>query len=413
MKKLTAAAAFVCGALITPFLNAQYHTGAVYSQTQFTEAPQSVCGGTVYDPEIFVLPDQDLQMLAQGPHNNIVDKFYAFRRENSNGQWSGQPIDNPATPGADYATPAMAGQYARCGYAPSGSVKGPGPIASPSVVHDVVADKYFMAYSGGNADGITGRLYWATSTDGLNWTHYSVGAGSQLITPIVYPFHHEICDVDPVVGGSGIGQVEMVLNGGYFMIWLRYGHDENDPDGTLFDAERIAFRISYDSNSASGLGSTRQIWYDGQWRNHSGKLVWNYDRCNGTQCPAQSGDFILAPHQSVQNMKFGAGDIKYDPTLYFLGYWVHFAQESIAGDPIEWEYSDLTTPEWTHGGTVDLTTVYQAYPNAQIYYPGLYFYSAWEGGLTGDYLFIPLDPGNSCTAGDFAGLRIVATQLLK
>jgi hypothetical protein len=306
------------------------------------------------------------------------------------------------------ATPAIGGAYARCGYSPTGTN---GPIASPSVVHDTANGKYFMAFSGGNADAITGRVYWARSTDGLTWTYYNLNAGSQLITPLVYPVYHEICSVNAVNGGSGIGQVEMVLDRGYFIMWLRYGHDLNDAGGTLFDYERIAYRISYDPSSPTGLGSTRQIWYDGAWRNHSGKLVWNYDRCNGSQCPAATGDFILAPHHSVQSMKFGAGDVKYDPNLFFTGYWAHFSQ-SVAGDPIEWEYSDLLTPEWTHGGTLDITTVLQAYPGAQIYYPGVYFYSAFAGGVVGDYILIPIDRGNSCSA-DFGGTRIVTAQLLK
>jgi len=65
------------------------------------------------------------------------------------------------------------------------------------------------------------------------WSNYSVNAGSELPTPIVYPVHHEICNVAVGTGGSGVGQVEVVLNG-----------------------------------------------------NYSGKLVWDYDRCNGAQCPA-------------------------------------------------------------------------------------------------------------------------------
>lgn len=405
MRQVPAVVAFALGILLAPFVSAQYRTGIVYTQTLYTEYPQPVCGGTVYDPEIYVLPDKDLQVYAQGPHNNTVDTFYSFRREHSNGAWSGTPTE-PHTA----AKPAIGGPYARCGYSPEGTT---GPIASQSVVHDTIGGRYFMAFSGGSADAITGRVYWASSTDGLHWTYYNFNAGSELITPVIYPVHHEICDVAPRIGGSGVGQLEMVLDGGYFVLWLRYGHDLNDEGGTLFDYERLAFRIAYDPTAPSGLGSKRQIWYDGAWRDHSGKFVWNYDRCNGGQCPAGPGDFVLAPHHSVQNMKFGPGDVKYDPNLFYWGYWVHFAQQDIAGDPIEWEYTDLRTPEWSHGGTVDITTVLEAYPGAQIYYPGVYFYSGWEDGVPGDYIFIPIDPGDSCTMGDYGGLRIVTAQLLR
>ena len=405
MRKITVVLALAAGVLTVLSAGAQYRTGDVYTQTQYTEFSGSPCGGTVYDPELFVLPDGDVQMFAQGPHASIVDKFYAFRRDSKSGQWSG----SPTAPGVS-AAPAIEGEYMRCGYSPDATN---GPIASPSVVRDPFRGRYFMAFSGGNADAITGRVYGATSKDGVDWTYYDAGAGRELITPIIYPVHHEICNVARNTGGSGVGQLEMVLDGGYFIFWLRYGHALNDAGGTLFDYERIAFRISYDPNAESGFGSTRQIWYDGAWRNHSGKLVWDYNLCEDGPCrPAAPGDFILGRHRSVMNMKFGAGDVKYDSTLFYWGYWVHFAQ-SVAGEQIEWEYSDLRTPEWIDGGTLDVSTVLQAFPGAQIYYPGLYFYNAWHGGVQGDYIFIPLDPGNSCTVADYGGLRIVAAQLLK
>ena len=68
-----------------------------------------------------------------------------------------------------------------------------------------------MAYSGGNADNITGRVYWAVSSDGIAWSRYAVNAGTEGITPIIYGKYHDECSavgdwpkrddgsVDPIV----------------------------------------------------------------------------------------------------------------------------------------------------------------------------------------------------------------------
>jgi hypothetical protein len=328
-------------------------------------------------------------MYGQGNNSDrAVDEVFGFRRT---GNWQ-VPAGN--------GVPAWQGQYTRCSYSPTT----PGSLASPSIVK--VDSTYYMAYSGGNADNITGRVYWATSTDGLTWTSLTVGAGSEGITPIIYGWLHDECTgLDGVSTASGVGQVELAYDTpGYFYFFLRYGHYANGVQQSPI-GERIAFRINRDTSAPGDLGSTREIYYDGAWTSNSGKFVWTYD--NHT---AYGTDQVLTPGHSATSMGFGAGDVKYDPQLDapIGGEWVHFYQAE-AGQPIYWEWTrTLNNPTWNVGGMVDLSTVTSAYPTATVYYPGLYFYSPLLGGLTGSYLFLPIQ--DTC-GGDFGGLHVISSSL--
>lgn len=172
-----------------------------------------------------------------------------------------------------------------------------------------------------------------------------------------------------VNAASGVGQVELV-NEGYFYFFIRYGHYSN---GVQIGAERLAFRIAYDPSAPGSLGSQRQIFYDGTWRNNSGKLVWDYDKCGGQQCPPSPGDFVLSPNHGLHRMGFGGGVVRFDPYFSF-GEDIQFYQ-SQPGPPIEWDFTDsaYNADGWTYGGQVDFTTVNNTYPNSQLYYPGVYF----------------------------------------
>src|SRR5216684_6780690 len=368
---------------------ATYHTGTVYFASVTAANPHG-CGDTLYDPEITVLPGGDLQMYGQGNNSSrYVDEVFGFRRNQSTGDW---PV--PAGNGV----PAWQGQYTRCSYSPTT----PGSLASPSIVK--VGSTYYMAYSGGNADNITGRVYWATSTDGLTWTSLTVGAGTEGITPIIYGLYHDECTgLNGNSTASGVGQVELASDGGYFYFFLRYGHYANGVQQSPF-GERIAFRINRDTAAPGDLGSTRQIYYNGAWTSNSGKFVWTYDNQS-----AYGTDQVLTPGHGT-NMALGAGDVKLDPQLdaFTGGDWIHFYQ-SVAGQPIYWEWTGaLSNGTWTYGGMVDLSTVTSAYPSATVYYPGLYFYHSELGGVTGSYVFLPIQ--DTC-GGDFGGLRIISSSL--
>jgi hypothetical protein len=379
-------------ALVAPavLFAGSYRTGTVYSPL-LTNAYYHGCGDRVYDPEVFSLPNGDLRLLAQGNNNSLTDYFFGFTRTASTGAWA---IPTPSIP---LLSPALQGMYTRCGYTPY--TNPPGPIASPSVVH--VGDRYYMAYVGGNADGITGKVYWAMSYDGLSWNLYDWAPPSgQGLTPIVDPIYHEECSGLDGNHPSGAGQVSLSYEGGYFYLHIRYAHYSA---GQFRSAEVLAFRFTYDVNHPYGIGSTHQIWQSGQWITDSGRLVWNYD--NSSPYP---GDPVLTEGAGMV-MNIGAGDVKFDSRL---NAWVHFAQ-TIAGQPISWEYSSsLAGGLWTYGGVVDTSTLNGSgvYAGKTLYYPGIYNGPLCNGCTASSLIFVPVDTVG-CTAG-FSGLGIVPVELI-
>jgi hypothetical protein len=370
-----------------------YRTGTVYVQEIAATYPLG-CSGSVYDPDIFALATGDVELVAQGfDLNTQRDSFIQYVRDQNTGTWSVPNVNAPNKP------IMMKGPYARCGYSPSGL---PGPVASPSVVH--LGDRYYMAFVGGNGDQITGKVYWAVSYDGTSWNVYNWNAPTgQLVTPVLAPYYHEECSIPPGVG-SGVGQVELLWDGSYFYLYMRYGHFNA---GQFLGTDTLTYRFTYDPNHPFGFGPIHQLWSFGQWINHSGQFVWTYDKCGGLQCPPNGSDPVLQQGLG-QNINFGAGDIKLDA----MGF-VHFYQDGIAGSPRAWEYClNLAAGTWTHGGTIDTTTITQAYPNPPstiLYYPGVYSGRVCPTCTPGTYIFVPL--GNSA-CGTYSGLGIASAELI-
>lgn len=387
---------------------ASYSTGTIYSP-ELKAAYSHTCGDFVYDPEIFQMSNGNLRVLAQGGNiNTDRDSLMGFTRTASTGAWS------VPTASAPNLAPALEGQYARCGYTPSSTN---GPIGSPSVVK--VGSKYYMAYVGGNADQITGKVYWAVSTDGSTWSLYSVSPpGGQLLTPIIYPTLHEECNTLNLA--SGVGQVHLAYQDGYFYFYLRYGHWSNQ----FLSVESLAFRVQYNSANTWGLGSTREIWQGTTygWIANSGALLWDYD-CqpdpNGNipaACPPPSPDTTLVRGRGASNFTFYPGDLKLEAglanTTYPNGKWVHFYQNGAAGSALTWESNgNLAQPQsWAAGGTINIQTLKNLYGSTvEVYYPGVYFGSLCSG-CPSRYIFIPID-GASCAA-DFQGTMIVPAELV-
>ena len=389
--------------LATNLMAASYSTNTVYYAELKASSPHT-CSDLVYDPDIFALPNGELRLLAQGANATVDrDSIFGFTRNGSSGAWT-----SPAP--SSHLPAAFEGGYARCGYTPTGTN---GPVASPSVVK--VGSKYYMAYVGGNADQITGKVYWAVSTDGLNWTHYNVSPpGSEILTPIIYPYYHEECSTPNLA--SGVGQVYLAYESGYFYFYLRYGHWD---DGQFLSVESLAYRISYNSASSWGLGSTRQIWRGPTlgWTSNQGKLVWEYD-CIDPQgnywCDITPPPYpILQQQQGASSFTYYPGDLKYESGL---GKWVHFYKTSVPGSGLDWESGYLAQPgSWTYGGAVNTSTLTSAIQSryggtVEMYYPGVYFGNLCTGCPT-RYLFVPIDPGSAC-ANDFWGTVILSAELV-
>jgi hypothetical protein len=301
------------------------------------------CYETWYSPTVYPLTNGQLHMLAQG--YNIVaaapgtcspvpsqDAFYSATREDQHGCWSvpgGAVCSNPddPRPASGSSCPEVVGGYSRCLSNHNYSPTNPGPIASPSVIQ-APDGTYVMAFVGGNADNIAGHVYWATSSDGINWSYY----GSW--TPLLKGKYIEDCTY---VSGyaNGISHVQLVFNSAdqKFYFFMQYTNYWTAIEGnqTVYKQARtsLAYRLPYDTNNAYKIGSlsSGEVYHDGAWESSSGQFVWDYDSpytglsADGDTLP--NGDHVLgaattkdgtgANPVSISSFGFGAGDVKRDP----------------------------------------------------------------------------------------------------
>src|ERR1043166_9655850 len=159
-KPILILSAIVCPfSFITRVAAATYHLGSGIVTTPLNAvlrqpiAANNPCAKTWYDPELFTLPNGNLEMVAQGgnyeqncPTPNI-DAFLGATRIPPSAHYVGGWSLPTST-----ACPMLTGGYARCAYSPSSA----GPVSSPSVVK--VGSTYYMAFSGGNGDYIAGKV---------------------------------------------------------------------------------------------------------------------------------------------------------------------------------------------------------------------------------------------------------------
>lgn len=346
----------------------------------------TACRRTWYDPEIFQLPSGDLKLLAQGGNPDSVcsggvsaylDSLFDATRSSASGAW---------TLPTNTSCPVVPGGYTRCGYSPTT----PGPVASPSVVRVPGDSRYFMAFVGGNADYIKGKVYWAVSSDGVNWTVYNWNPpAGETWSPVLYSKYAAECQP------NSIGQVQLAYENGLFYLYMQYWH----PTGEL---SSVAYRFDYNSGHPFGFGpSVREVYQNGTWQHNSGHLVWSYD--TGA---AETGDQKLGVYTGMQQLEFGAGDVKYDPAR---GWWLH-----IYG----WDHqirsqhsSSLAAADWSAYQVVDtsvLTGASGRFPNTENYYPGV-----WYGTLSGIgprmWIWVPVDYQRCISP--FYGLALAPAQL--
>jgi hypothetical protein len=427
---------FALALLLTPSIAfAQYSIGTIYRPLPMaTPAGQDTCSRTWYDPDVHLLPNgTDLGMLAQASAPTYctdvaVDTIQPAERNGVNGAWT--------LPGAvdDYATecPAMQGQYTRCDFQ---EWFHSGPIGSPSIVrlpnqNSPTGVRYYMAFVGGNADYIQGKIYWAVSDDGRKWDTYARGA-TEFWAPIIYakyfrspasPRSAPACEHP-----SGIGQVQLAFENDRFYVFFQYYHPVQ-PECTeghssaaciasgkqIYDRalSSVLYRFDYNPKHPFGFGgSVREIYVDGQWRPHTSKLVWSYDvDAAGNQLPAEGNSPVLELFNGVQasGFGFGQGDVKFGN-----GRWQHVyvfsdlmrAQTATSVDP--------TVATWSDPQIVDVSRIRDAYPlstNAPA--PGI-----WYGALSGTpekwWIWAPVPAQDRLCAGatlpinPFGGLALL------
>lgn len=412
---------------------AQYMIGTMYRPLAIqTPDDIDVCSRTWYDPDVHLEPNGiDLGVLAQSSGisacaEGAIDAIRSATRDGHTGAWTTPAFNGCAT---------LQGRYTRCGFDPFTKA---GPLASPSVVrlpnaNSATGFRYYMAFVGGNADFIHGKIYWAVSDDGEAWTVYARGA-TEYWAPIIYSRYERSADAPRSTPAceapSGIGQVQLAFEDGRFYMFFQYwhptqpecadGHDSPSCRASSFQGynrglSSALYRFDYDPNHPFGFGpSVREMYLDGVWRRHSGRLVWRYDvDANGAQLPADADTPVLELYNGVQaaGFGFGAGDVKFGN-----GRWQHVyvfehytrAQSTTSLDP--------TIATWTQPEIVDTSSITDAYPLATSDpAPGI-----WYGALSGTpekwWMWIPVSTSNlRCGTpqrpNTFAGLSLVPAVL--
>jgi hypothetical protein len=395
-----------------------YRVGTNYSPLYLGDTN---CQRSWWDPDIYPLPppSNDLRVVAQGGNPWAVcpggisanlDSIYAATRAAATGTWT-----VPTTT----SCPLIRGAYTRCGF----NASTPGPLASPSVVK--VDDKYYMAFSGGNADNIRGHIYWAVSTDGDNWSIWTNNpeAGdtwSSIVRPLnpVGDPNNGCKGPDPfgttndaVWSANGVGQLSLVYDSGWFYVFFNYFHQPLAPNyvlGSIPPVDMMAYRFTYNSTHPYGFGTSKQIWHNRQWVNISSGNFLNWSYSGNPQFgtdPVLVHNKTMSENGWANRMEYGAGDLKYDQDR---GWWVWIYTDAV-GEMWWQKTQSLSAPSWSPKVRVDHMTL--ADPSPQM--PGI-----WRGTLTGPsgsvgprwWTWVPANTACGHNSG-FFGLALVPAQL--
>jgi len=364
------------------------------------------CAATWYDPEAFVLPDGNIGFLAQGGQNNPctanvgLDSLFSGKYNASLSSWQ-----LPASG----SCPTLVGRYSNFS-CPGQEIFAPyQPLASPAIAK--VGSRYYMAFSGGNADFRKGHIFWAISDDGVNWTPFAWDpkpAGYNW-KPLVYPKYGDFCAT------FGVPQLTLTYDpstayGPQGAFYLHFTYDHNDPTKAL---DAYTFRFQYSNANPFGLGGGMQVCLNSgprgtpcTWVNHSGAMVFDYDGQ-----PADGSDPILHIFGgNGNNIGVGGGSIVWDPSH---NYWLRFF--TLFDGNVWWQSStSLSSGIWSAPQIVDMASfhnqvkaLYPTYVQSEIYYGGL-FWGSFKG-RTGMWLFQPAD-FRGCS-GSFSGLGIFVVAL--
>lgn len=382
---------------------AQFSIGTMYTSLAIPTPPGgNSCSRTWYDPDIHLLPNgTDLGVLAQSSAPSYctdiaIDTIQRGTRENGGGRWTlPSLVDGHAN-----ECPTVQGQYTRCGFQ---NWFHSGPVASPAVVrlpneNSPTGVRYYMAFVGGNADAIHGKIYWAVSDDGKSWDTYARNA-TEFWAPVIYAKNV----VPECAPPSGIGQVQLGFENGLFYVFFQYYHRSSDLSSVLY-------RFDYNPKHPFGFGGdVREIYLRDRWQRHSGRLVWEYD----TVAP-DAGDPVLGLFNGVQaaGFRFGQGDVKFGN-----GRWLHlyvfahvmYAQTATSLDP--------TVATWSEPEIVDVSPIRVAYPlSTSSPAPGV-----WYGSLSGTpekwwiWTSVPFEDrlcaGTTIPINPFAGLALLPAVL--
>jgi len=422
-------------ALLPIAVAAQYSIGSLAPPLTIPRAEgASPCSRTGYDPDVHVTPDGDLGLIAQSFAPTpcalgSVDMFQGATRDRSSGGWR-----LPSLVGSMNECPVLQGQYERCGFEPGLDA---GPIASPSVVrlenpNSPTGVRYYMAFVGGNADFINGKIYWAVSDDAKWWTVYARNT-NEYWAPVIaakYVRSEESPRSTPACAApSGIGQVQLAFEDGRFYVFFQYWHPvqpecEEGRDTPACAASpwktydrglsSVLYRFDYDPKHPFGFGpSVREVYLDGGWQRHDAMLVWGYDvDVDGEHLRTEGGTPVMELYNGVQaaGFGFGAGDVKFGN-----GRWLHVYEFEGITRAQTAESLDPTVATWTAPERVDTTPVTQTYPLATFEIASGLWYGSLAGSPDKWWIWMPVPTEAQCGSPErpnvFGALSLLPAEL--
>lgn len=378
-----------------------YHTTA--TNQQLVTVGNQTCASTIYDPDVY-----NVAAAGQTPSITLLGHGSNFQWDacdqarldsifraplGSNGVW--------ANPGSSDC-PMIYGKVIRCDYIAEHNPDKTGPIGSPAVTRGPDG-RFYMAYVAGNADLERGRVHWAYSIDGVQWTVHGGDVPKEVTSPVKVV-------AEPVIGlgqtmaacdNHGIAHVQLVYESGYFYFFLQYYHGL-DIDGLPgIECSTLAYRIAYDPAQLTRLGATRQMYNaaSNSWVAHNGILTFDYQ---------QAGTLPVHGNYETRGYEYGASDVEWDAAR---GKWIHIFGTD-ANDKIYWqETTSLANGSWSPKKEVDLALLRNRFPTQYIHAPAL-----WYGDLPSDasgpafYMFTPVQTA-ACAPERFGGLSIAMSQL--
>jgi hypothetical protein len=394
---------FIISLLLTNSLHAQptWRTGNLASDALVL---QGQCAATWYDPDVFLFPDGNRGFLAHGGQNNPctanvgLDSIFSAKYDSTTQAWQ--------LPAAG-SCPTLVGRYADFSCPPNEFFAPYQPLGSPAIVK--VGTRYYMAFSGGNADFRKSHIFWAFSDNGVNWIPFDWDpkpAGYRW-KPLIFPKYGDVCE------RFGIAQLSLTYDPstdygpqGSFYLHFNYHHRTGE-----FDT--YTFRLPYSNITPFGFGDGLQVCVNSgprgtpcNWVNHSGAMVFDYDGQ-----PAEVGDPVLYRYFGNQNnFDYGSGSLIWDPSH---NYWLRVF--ALFDSNLRWQTTtSLSSGIWSAPQFVDMTRFhnqvkarYPSYVQNEMYYGGLFW--GQISGRTGMWLFQPAD-FRGC--GDyFTGLGIFTVAL--
>lgn len=408
--------AAVLAATLTAPAFGQGTVANVYSPLA-TDFQGCVAGSTppMYAPALYPYPDGSLGMITMGNclgrcDAGMGDSLFRWKRA-TNGSWSvangglspsqstqtlnGQTVQAGALPG--FKEPiSQSPQSPNACTTTTQHVNPTGAFGNPSTI--VIGNKVFMAYEKGNGDWWNGEIWWAVSSDwGATWSVYS--------SPILYGLNHRAHDADGGCpeGFAGISMTTSTDAGGTWVhIYGSYFHPDRERRAQDSGVSAVHYRFRYDANHPFGFSSTKQLYYNGGFINHSGKFVWGYEAGSPL-----AGDVKLEPTLT---------DAPWSPDGYFFTssvtkdssgiYYMLVDNWRNDGDPLHYVTScDAVT--WSGVKHIDTTAISSAYPGKV-----LVNNSFWWGtlsGITGMWGFPSL--AEFCSANPYDGTRILPVRI--